>query len=371
MDMKSSLLDKLIKKVDEISSDQRAFKYLTWVLAFFGLFLLAAILVPEAVSVVLNIVWVALLTIVIIFFFLGTLVIIGMRKEATRILDILVEGSLTLVDFVNFIKKLWKRFLKILKEFILYATPVLAYLFNLIIYILLIILYKYVGGSYDVTLLTILLTTLLVTAVSFLNKPGIQIIDKDSWKSMFKNKFKNSFADGAELSLFLFFLTMDSTSLFFLPSNLNVPLKAVIGDYDLMLRGFKYDYYFKITLTLIIFAIISELMRSILRIVFTAKMYFTKSAKRGATHEPVQHWTVKIKDSIRRSFAESKDDFIKFITFTTVLFAVFILFPRLKLLTLGVASITSLVLDFVIPGRLTPTPRNDLISRVLTKVFKL
>jgi hypothetical protein len=66
-----------------------------------------------------------------------------------------------------------------------------------------------------------------------------------------------------------------------------------------------------------------------------------------------------------------KDDVVKFITFSTALFAVFLLFPRLKLFTLALASITGLLLDLVIQERLTALESNDLISRILAKVFKL
>ena len=78
-----------------------------------------------------------------------------------------------------------------------------------------------------------------------------------------------------------------------------------------------------------------------------------------------------IKEAIRQSFNESKNDLIKFVTFNTVLFAVFLLFPRLKILTLAVASATNLILDIAIMSRLTASKGQDLISRSLAKLFKL
>jgi hypothetical protein len=46
-------------------------------------------------------------------------------------------------------------------------------------------------------------------------------------------------------------------------------------------------------------------------------------------------------------------------------------FPRLKLLTLVVASMASVLLDVIIISRLTAKKGNDLVSRILTKLFKL
>ena len=369
--MKFSLIERILKRLNGTNPSQGVFKVLTWILVIFGVFLVVGILFPSAVSVVLNIVWVVAFTIVVIFFFLGGLVIFGLRKEAGEILDILLEGSLTLVDFVNFVKKAWKHFTKVLKEFLLYAAPAVSYIANLIIYVLLLMLYKFVGQTLDVTVMTVVLTVLLIWGVSVLNKPGIQLVDKDSWWAMFKNKFKNSFADGSELALFIFFLTMDSTKIFFLPAHLNIELHSRIGSYNLMERGFHYDEFFRTTITLVIITVISELIRNIVRIVSSARMYYKRAVSQSRDAGSKNIWAQNFKGSVRKSFDESKDDFIKFITFNTVLLTVFIFFPRLKLLTLGVASITSFALDFVIPGRLTPSPKNDLVSRILAKVFKL
>lgn len=77
------------------------------------------------------------------------------------------------------------------------------------------------------------------------------------------------------------------------------------------------------------------------------------------------------KDSIRKGFSESKDDLIKFIAFTTVLFALFMFFPRLKLLSVVIASITALCMDMIIPARLSQAKGEDLFSRLVTKIFKL
>ncbi len=81
--------------------------------------------------------------------------------------------------------------------------------------------------------------------------------------------------------------------------------------------------------------------------------------------------SVGIKTAIRNSFGDTKDDIVKFITFTTALISVFLFFPRLKLFAMVVASITALLLDFVVPGRLIMKQGNDLISRILNKAFRL
>jgi len=47
------------------------------------------------------------------------------------------------------------------------------------------------------------------------------------------------------------------------------------------------------------------------------------------------------------------------------------MFPRLKLLTLAVASVTALAIDIIYPKRLAITKKEDLVSRLLAKAFKL
>src|SRR3989344_2711416 len=85
------------------------FKILTSIVGLAGLFIALSILFPDAVAMLLNIIWVLLLLAVAIFFTLGILVVIGLRKEANKILDILMEGSLSFVDFLAFLKLVWMR----------------------------------------------------------------------------------------------------------------------------------------------------------------------------------------------------------------------------------------------------------------------
>jgi hypothetical protein len=268
---------------------------------------------------------------------------------------------------VRFLKEAWKRFVALLREFLIYAAPIFAYLINLVIYIVLMYLYKGVGKDYDVTVLTFALTITLVVAVSLINRPGVKNTDNGSapWVLVFKQRFRSGFSDGLEILLFLFFLTMDAENLFFLPEALRVPLRASIGNYDLMVRGFVYNDHLKTTLTLIIIAIFTEILRNTLRIVAAAIIYYRKDLTEGIT------LTEKLKLAIRKSFGETRDDFIIFVTYTTFLLFVFLLFPRLKLLTLSIASVTSLILDIFMPSRVKPEPKSDLIARIIMKLFGL
>jgi hypothetical protein len=370
MDMKLSQLDDALKKIDEKNTTKRTFKILLSVLMVLVIGIIANILFPSFMSVVFNMIWVILLTIVIVFISLGVLVIMGLRREAGKIIDVLFEGSLTLVDFVKFIKEVWKRFIVLLKEFLIFAAPFFAYIVNLIIYIALMYLYKGIGKDYDVTGLTIGLTVVLVAVVALINKPkkSNDAGGSSPWFLVFKERFRVGFSDGMEILIFLFFLTMDRENLFFLPESFRVPLRAQINDYDLMIKGFVYSDHLKTTINLIIIAVFTEIVRNIIRLIAAAIIYYRKETSDDT--EEIK-WSDKLKIAIRQSFAEIKDDFVIFVTYTTFLLFVFLLFPRLKLLTLAIASVTALVLDVFMPSRVKPEPKTDLIARVLIKVFRL
>ena len=357
------------KTKNENGKNKGAYKLMSYVLVFFGLFVATAILFPHAVSVVLNIIWISLFAIVIIFFTVGILVIFGLRKEASKVLDVLLEGSLTFLDLIEFIKLVYKRFVKIMVEFLLFASPVIAYIVAFIAYIILLIAYKTIGKTYDVTLFTIVLTASLVAIVGILNKPKEEKPDLEKWTAKFMDKFRRTFIDGLEVVLLIFFITMDSTKLFFLPESLNVLLRAEIFNYDLMVRSIaKVDV--ATTINLVIIAITTEIVRNVLRIIAVARVHYRQGVLKIDAEGSYTQSNL-IKDSIRKSFNEGKDEVVKFITTLTVLFAVFMLFPRLKLLTLGVASITSLILDVAMSVRLTMVKGEDLASRLLVKVFRL
>jgi hypothetical protein len=346
------------------------FKILAAVVGIAGFFIALSILFPHAMSIFFNIIGVILFVTVAVFFTLGILVVIGLRKEANKILDILMEGSLSFVDFLAFLKLVWLRFLELLREFILYVTPVAAFALTLVLYTLLIFVYKNYGKNHDITIFTIILTATLVLVMGVINKPTNKVPDLTKWGNKVKEAFHSAFIDGLEVLLFVFFLTMDSTNLFFLPADLNIELKAKLHGYDFITRSFVNDGMLKITLNLIVFTITIEIIRNLLRVIAVARKHYTQDLLLFSDGLIASRST-RIKSAIRKSFSNTKNDLVKFITFNTVLFAVFLVFPRLKILTLAVASLSGLVLDIIMIDRLFVKGGNDLISRILAKVFKV
>lgn len=340
----------------------RVFKVLKWFVGVIGALVVISILSPTALNIILNVLRVLSIGIVGTFFVLGLLVIFGLRKEASKVLDVLLEGSLTLIDFIEFLKLIYKRFIEMLKEFLLYVTPILSYIVAAIIYVLLLIVYKTIGRSYDVTVFTIIITVLLVTTVALLNKNKV---DEDAATTYAKRVgiiFKKYFIDAFEVVLLVFFLTIDSTHLFFLPDSLNVKILSKFDGYDLMIKGFTKDHI-NWTINIVTIAIVSEIVRYSMRITALAKKYY------ASILEPRR--IVRIKLAVRMAFGHAKDDIVRFITFTTVLFSVFLLFPRLKLLSLAITSITNLFIDIFIPSRLVLSRGKDLLNRVIDKIFRL
>jgi hypothetical protein len=357
----------LFPQITPEAINSRVFKILKAIVICAGFFLAVNFLFPTAVSVILNILWIILLFLVAIFFGLGVLTVIGLRKEVSQILDVLLEGSLSIIDFLQFLRQVWKRFVELLQEFLVYAASIFAYVICFIVYVLLLVLYKYVGSTYDVTFMSIILTIALVAGFGLINKPATVIVEISNWKSRFKRNFKQGFVDGAEIILFVFFLTMDSTNLFFIPEDLNVLLRAEIGSHDLMIRSIDTSIDFRFTLNLIITAISIEVIRNILRIIGMARFYYRQEVSENNEDRRIDI----LKRSIRKSFTDLKDDLIRFITFSTVLFFVFMFFPKLKLLTLALAAATNLALDIFIRERLTARKGTDLISRLLSFVFRV
>ena len=372
MDIKEILETKTASNGNKYNTG--VFRLLRWVLAVMGILLVAGLLFPTAVGAILNFIWVSLLAVVITFFTLGILVVVGLRKEAGHVLDILFEGTLTFLDLADFIRIIYRRFVEILREFLVFAAPVFAYLVTFILYMALLTLYKWVGKSFDVAIFTIVLTFILVYLFGFFNRPIAKPeVEEDnlSWRAIFKQRYKAGFIDGFEVVLFIFFLTMDSTHIFFLPKSLNIELRAHISDYDLMVRSFMLTDHLKITINLIIIATITEIFRNTMKVVAGARKHYILDKTVDDTKTATYSRSLRIKNAIRKSFADAKDDLVKFITFTTVLFGAFMLFPRLKLLTIGVASLTNLFLDIIIPERLTTKKSTDLFSRIIVKVFRL
>ena len=360
------LLSKKINSGKEKDGNNRIFKLLKWLVGIAGVLIVLSIIFPKAVTVILNILWVLIVSVATIFLILGILVVIGLRKEASHILDILFEKSLRFIDVIEFLKLLYKRFIELLKEFLLYVAPILAFICSAVIYVLLIMVYKSIGKSHDVTLFTIVITIILVVSIALLNKRKLNISDEDlvvTWGKRFKTMFKNAFVDGFEVVLFVFFLTIDSTNLFFLSKDLNVKIFSQFKGYDMMLRGFTLSNHLKWTMSIIGVAIFSEIVRYSMRIVASAKRFYSSIEE--------QRKTARVKMAVRMAFAHAKPEIVRFIAFTTILFSVFMIFPRLKLLSLAITSLTNFVLDVIMPERLVIGRGKDLMNRVVDKVFRL
>lgn len=332
---------------------------------------LTALLFPDFFLIIVNIMWLVALSIALIFLLLGILVMIGLKKEAQELMNIILEGSLTIIDLADFFKEAWRQIKKNLRDLIYMITPGLAFLAGMVLYVILMYIYKYVGKDNDVTTFTLILAGVMTVVVGIFNRPKPNEQPKNTWFAKFKHRFSDSFKDALEVVIFIFFLTMDSTNLFFLPKELNVELHSMVGDYNLMLRGFTVDEHFRITLSLVMFAVLLEVIRKVLKLAVNsvqnyqlAIAYLEKKEKKFKTADV-------IKLSLRQSVKTSQDELMKFITFTSILIFVFILFPRLKLVTMVVASAASLVLDLTIRQRLKVDKGDDLISRIISKVFNL
>jgi len=341
-------------------------------IVFVLLITIGKIAYPNATRIILNIVWFFFLSVVIIFVALGILVILGLKKEVGKVFEMIMEGSFSILDLINSIKEIIKLFIERAKEILLNLAPVLSYILALTIYLLFLYLYKLISVYYDVTILTLLITIIMIGAVGVFSLPNSWGLEKVNWLSQFLKKIKESFADALEVVIFLFFLTMDSTKLIFVPANLNIPIKSTLFGYDFMVRAFHFGSNSRIILTIIIVAILTEIIRNILRLVIGARKYYREAFTLETWTEGADKLKYqRIKNAIRQKFSEAKDDLIKFTAFTTILISGFLFFPRLKLLSVAVASLTSLALDIAIPSRLTDTKGSDLISRIINKVFRL
>ena len=367
MDLKTYLVDKF----SQSNLTSRVYRILATLIILVGLFIGADLLFPSVVGAILNILLIALGAVVVIFFGLGVLVIVGMRKEVSRILDILLEGGLTLIDFINLVKDLWHRFVTLLKDFLIFIAPILSYVVCFILYVLLMLLYKTIGKTYDVSYLTIFLTVALLVVFGLINKPIDTTAEELRWNKKFGKKFHAGIVDGLEITLFIFFLTMDATHLFFLPMDLRIPIHAQFANYDLMVRSFIFSNHFRFTAILVVISITLEIVRNVMRVVAVAQMHYKNLILEQTPDGAKLGFIDIVKISIRKSFNDAKDDIMRFITFTTILTFVFLLFPRLKLLTLAVASVTNFLLDVFMRERLRIVRGTDLITRVLGFVFKV
>ncbi len=298
-----------------------------------------------------------------LFIFLSLLVFIGLRDQAVEIIKKLIDGSLTSIDIYEWLKYFSKKLVRKLKKLLHNLAPLYAFIISLYLYFFLIFLFKFVGTHFDVTIFTIILTFTLVLVSAYLTKPG----NKKDFDS-FRDNFIANFTDFFEITLFIFFLTIDSEHLFFLPEALNNELVAKIGDFDLMVRGINIYDNFNTTLNIILFIFIIEIIRTGLGFYVIAKKYAqTLEAKNHKGSESI------LKLSLKQSMHRNIDDIVKFITYLTFVVFVFLFFPRLKLLAMAVTSLASLVADFIFTERLTATAekKQDLLGKVLARIFRL
>ena len=332
----------------------------------------ANLVYPSATRILLNILWFVSLSVAFMFLAMGIMAIFGMKKEVGRMLEILMEGSFSVLDVIDFIKQTIRLFVEKIKEILLSVAPMFSYIIAIAMYLGALYLYKMVGRTYDVTILTVVVTVTGISLLSLLNLPGRGDLTKTGWKYDFAKKINRSFVDSFEVVLFVFFLTMDSTHLFYVPADLNIPLHANFFGYDLMLRGFNLNDG-RITLIVVAISIVVEVIRNVLKIVYSARNYYSALLETEPENNTTEHQRFQnIKKATRKAFAESRDDLIRFIAFTTILLFVFVIFPRLKLLSMMTANITLLMFDLTFTARLlTHKQGTDLISRLLDKLLKL
>jgi len=343
---------------------KRLFWALTIFIGFIALAILGELFYENIINKILNVIWIVLFALVTIFISIGILVVVGLRKEANKVLDALLEGSLTILDVSDFFRMLVNTVKDVFYRFINFSAPYLAYILGITIYAVLLLIYKNVGKTFDVTILTVVITIILVASTSFYISISHKRIEMEDKLREFKKTFNKTFNDTLEVVIFLFFITMDSTKLFFLPRSLNVPIKAEIAGYNFMERSFFLNGGLKITVSIIVIAIALEIVRYMLRLVAQARKFYT-------TIDSEMTRVEKQKMAIRMSFNAAKPNMVIFITYTTLLLAVFLIFPRLKLLSMLTASLTLLILDIYDSKRLVFSEKTDLISRIFKKVFRI
>jgi hypothetical protein len=232
--------------------------------------------------------------------------------------------------------------------------------------------YKEYGKDHDVTVLTIILTIILVAFSGLISLPkGKSHGGNISWFHRVVKRFSNFFRDGLEVLIIVFFFTMDSTNLFFLPPDLNRLIFANLWGYDLMKTSITVDNDFLFSLTLIIGAVGLEIVRVIIILLHGGIQSYHEGKKimieKNYTYAPIKLF----KAAMKKSFITTIDDFLKFTVFTTFIVLVFIFFPRLKLLSMMVSSCTNVIMDLIFTQRLKMTYGEDLISRIIVKVARL
>lgn len=300
------------------------------------------------------------------FTLLGVLVLVGLRAEVGRLLRGLFEGTLRIIDVVDIFRRVVERLTSLLKSLLNFLSPTIALGLATVAYYYLMLLYKTVGRNHDVTVLTVVLTVLLVSVLSlFGGFSGGQSESMGFWKAWFKNMHIYLF-NSLEIMVFIFFLTVDWETPFFLSSDLWGPVSARVGNFDLMERGVNIRSGAFFTLWLAGLAVVLEVLRRFLRILAGAvsryrKVFYVSGGR-----------LFRFKRALVTSFNDNLDSIVKFLGFTTVVTLAFFLFPRLKLLSLVLFSLTSLVWDILLPRRMAASVSGeDFFSSLVVKTFGL
>lgn len=332
---------------------------------------------PATFSAVISAFWMIIFCTVALFLVLGILIMVGLKEQVKQILDIFIEGTLSIVDIMNFLKMAVTFVVDVIKQVVYFLIPVFAYLIGAVVYFALLYAYKWVGKQFDVTLFTIFLAALLVVITGLLNRRSKDEGSLDlTWGRKLQLRFKDFIGDALEVVLFVFFLTMDSTKLFFLPSDLNVEIHSAVAlnaneTYNFMVRGWSFDSMLRTTLTLVMAAVGIEIARFALRIVAAGYEFYKEiNAYIGETNQKMTG-SDQVKWALRQSFEVHKDDVIRFITYTTFIIIVFLFFPRLKILAMAVASLTMVIMDLLMRDRLVIKKGNDLFSKLVSFLFRV
>lgn len=346
-------------------------KFIIGLISIAIILLLILIVNPQLFLLILNIIWLIVFATTVLFIVVGVLTFLGRKKEASKIVDLFVEGSITFIDLAKFIKDLWTTFKSILIETAALIIPKTSLIIAILIYLFIIVLYKYLGSFMDVTIPTILLTIVVTSIAAVVTLPRFAStnLSESSRISRAIAKLKANLIDYFEVVVFILFITIDATYLYFLPKNLNIPIEAAIGDYDLMIRSIASTDHLMLTINLIIIGIAIELVRNIIRLSITGKYYYNNPELIDSEYIPTGKANL-LKLTVRKTMFESKEEFLSLAAFTVFITFVFLFFPRLKLIALIAASLTGLVFDLIFKERSTSKNKEDLLARVFKKISR-
>ena len=112
------------------------------VVALILILLFTAIFFPDIFLVIINILWIILFGVMIIFLVMGVLVLFGMKSQVKDLLTILLDGSLSIIEVLEFIDMVVRRFIKLIKDFLLFITPLFSFALATALYLFLLIIYK-------------------------------------------------------------------------------------------------------------------------------------------------------------------------------------------------------------------------------------